>query len=227
MLDSIPEPKIKDVTYIPVDISESAVRKSVEILSQTYKGIKIHGLTADFMKHMTYIPGNSPRLICFLGSTLGNLTFEQSIAFIMNLKQLMNTGDTFLLGLDMVKDPEILHHAYNDKSGVTARFNKNILNVVNRLAQTDFNPEDFEHVAFYNEKESRAEMHLKALKNVTITSTLFPAPVTISEHETVHTENSHKFTREKIELISSVCGLNIKDVYTDDNNYFSLIKFTL
>lgn len=105
----------------------SIVLKSADILSCKYHGLKIHGVLADFMKHLDSLPGNSPRLICFFGSTLGNLTRKQVNEFLLNLKYLMKPGDKLILGLDMVKDPLILHKAYNDAQGVTAQFNKNSL----------------------------------------------------------------------------------------------------
>lgn len=225
LLDAIPQNQISNVRYIPIDVSEAAILKSADILSLKYPGLKIHGLLADFMKHLDSLPGNSPRLICFFGSTLGNLTRKQANEFLLGLKNIMNLGDKLLLGLDMVKDPEILHKAYNDKQGITAQFNKNSLNVINDLAETNFNSSDFNHLAFYNENEARIEMHLEALKDVSVTSKYFPEPISIAKGETIHTENSHKFLPEHISQLEIFSGLNLKKSFTDVNRYFSLNLF--
>lgn len=225
LLDKVPKRKISNITYIPVDVSEAAVLKSANILSCKYHGLKIHGVLADFMKHLDSLPGNSPRLICFFGSTLGNLTRKEVNEFLLNLKYLMKPGDKLLLGLDMVKDHLILQKAYNDTQGVTAQFNKNCLNVINDNAETNFNTSDFRHLAFYNEKEVRIEMHLVALKNVRVTSKYFPESILITKGETIHTENSHKFLPGHITQLEKVSGLNLKKSFTDANRHFSLNLF--
>jgi len=137
----------------------------------------------------------------------------------------MKPGDKLLLGLDMVKDHVILHKAYNDTQGVTAQFNKNSLNVINDIVETNFNTSDFKHLAFYNEKKARIEMHLKALNNVRITSKYFPEPISIAKGETIHTENSHKFLPEHISQLEIISGLTLKKSFTDTNRYFSLNLF--
>lgn len=225
LLDAIPKHKVAQTNYIPVDVSEAAVLKSVDLLKYRYPGIKIHGFLADFMKHLNSLPGESPRLICFFGSTLGNLTRKQANEFIVNLKDIMKPGDRFLLGLDMVKDSEMLHNAYNDKQGITAAFNKNILNVINEVAGTNFDALDFEHHAFYSKKEARIEMHLKALKNLRVESRYFPKSISIVKGETIHTENSHKFLPDHISKLELISGLRIKESFTDAKQYFSLYLF--
>lgn len=225
LLDSIPKHKMSGITYIPVDVSEAAIRKSADTLSCTYHGLKIHGVLADFMKHLDLLPGNSPRLICFFGSTLGNLTREQVNEFLVNLKHLMNPGDKLILGLDMVKDPLILQKAYNDTQGVTAQFNKNSLNVINDIAETNFKTSDFKHLAFYNTKQARIEMHLEALNNVKLTSKYFPESISIAKGETLHTENSHKFLPEHISQLEIISGLKRIRTFTDGKQYFSLNLF--
>ncbi len=225
LLDAIPKNKIANVRYLPVDISEPAILKSADKLSLKYQGLKIHGLLADFMKHLNHLPYNCNRLICFFGSTLGNLNRKQAGIFLLNLKKIMKPGDKFILGLDMVKDTRILHNAYNDMQGITASFNKNILDVINNVAVTNFDPQDFEHLAWYNKEKKRVEMHLKALNNTVVTSKFFPKEVSIVKGETIHTENSHKFTPEHIARMELISGLKINETYTDDKQYFSIVKF--
>ncbi len=225
LLDDICAVNSESVRYIPVDVSRAAIIKSSDKLAQKYPQITIHGILTDFLKHLIVMPWKSKRLICFFGSTLGNLTQTKAIQFLMDLKSLMISGDELLVGMDMVKDVKILEDAYNDKQGITAAFNKNILNVVNDIIKTDFNPDLFEHVAFYNVSKSRIEMHLKALKSVEIYSLALPYRLQIRKDEMIHTENSHKFTLEYILNLSNLTGLKIKEIYTDQRQWFSLVHF--
>jgi L-histidine N-alpha-methyltransferase len=177
------------------------------------------------MKHLTALPGEGNRLICFFGSTLGNLTRQQAISFLMEIKTLMKPGDQFLLGLDMVKDIDIIEAAYNDQQGFTSLFNKNILRVTNDYAQTDFDTRLFEHIAFYNAGKARIEMHLMATADMVVKSEFFPQRIFLKKGETIHSENSHKFTTTDIQNFASVTGLNIEKIYTDINLWFSLVNF--
>lgn len=227
LLDAVSKIKINQITYIPIDVSEAAIMKSAGYLTIKYPGLKIHGLLADFMKHLTRLPGEGNHLICFFGSTLGNLTWQQSINFLVEIKMLMKPGDQFLLGLDMIKDIDIIEAAYNDKQGVTALFNKNILRVINDYAHTNFKTFRFQHLAFYNTERARIEMHLVALEDMVVRSEFFPEMVFIKKGETIHTENSHKFTVADIRYYASITGLNIGKIYTDKKQWFSLVNFKL
>ena len=168
---------------------------------------------------------STKRLFCFFGSTLGNLTRKQSVQFLLDLKAVMKPGDQLLIGLDMVKDIKVLENAYNDNQGVTAAFNKNILNSVNQYIKTAFSPDWFGHVAFYNQSKDRIEMHLRALKDLEISCMYLPDNIRIKKGETIHTENSHKYTRRHILNFAGITGLNINAVYTDNNQWFSLVHF--
>lgn len=225
LLETIPNQAVKQMRYFPVDVNEAAILKAAVLLSQKYPDMKIHGLLADFMKHLSEIPGEDERLICFFGSTLGNFSREEATGFVKQLKTRMRPGDTLLLGLDMVKDVTILEAAYNDRQAVTAAFNKNILRVVNRLAKTNFQTGDFEHMAFYNGEQNRIEMHLVALRDLQITTPFLDGSINLREGETIHTENSHKFTYEDIRRFADFSGLSIINVYSDMNNWFSLVQF--
>jgi len=225
LLDAVAPGNLQGVNYFPLDVSSLAIRKSSDILAEKYQGINIHGIMADFLKHLKFFPAQADRLVCFFGSTLGNLERKVAQQFLVNVAGLMDAGDHFLLGLDMVKDPEILEAAYNDKQGVTAAFNKNMLNVVNQYAGTNFDPALFDHYAFFNDAEARVEMHLIAREDMTITSARFPADVSIKKGETIHTENSHKFTHRHILEFATITGLRVEDIFSDDNEWFSLVRF--
>ncbi|MFP4557568.1 MAG: L-histidine N(alpha)-methyltransferase [Bacteroidales bacterium] len=223
LLDEMPEGNQQSITYIPVDFSQSAVEKSVRYLSSAFPSLTFLGITADFLSQVHMIPRNRRRLFCFLGSTLGNLNPDEAHKFLSNVRKAMNDGDEFLLGVDMVKDKGILNKAYNDSKGITAAFNLNILNVTNRVAKTNFNPDDFEHLAYFNQDKSRIEMHLRALHNVEIKSPSFPQPFSILKDETIHTENSYKYSLGSLKKLMKGCNLDIKKVYTDERDWFSVL----
>ncbi|MGC9342807.1 MAG: L-histidine N(alpha)-methyltransferase [Bacteroidales bacterium] len=225
LLDAFQEGGFESISYYPVDVSKAAVIQSSEELIDKYPGLRVHGIVADFMKHLDALPDGSNRLICFFGSTLGNLGEKEATDFICRVKHFMKKGDSFLLGLDIVKDVRTLELAYNDNQGITDAFNKNILSVVNNLATTNLHPEDFKHSAFFNSERSRIEMHLVALKDLVIESPHFSKKITLKKGETIHTENSRKFTKEDIRQLANDSGLSIKGIHTDDNEWFSLVHF--
>jgi L-histidine N-alpha-methyltransferase len=226
LFDAISRENIETIRYIPVDVSQSAILKSAESLVKRIPNITIHGLLADFLKHLSVIPDDRSRLFCFFGSTLGNFSRKQAIQFLMDLKSIMKPGDQLLLGLDMVKEIKILENAYNDHRGITCAFNKNILNVVNHYAETTFDPALFEHLAFYNETKKRIEMRLKALVDVEVSCPKFPYTIRLKKGETIHTENSHKYTLGHISYFSLITGLKLNNIYTDRNQWFSLVHFS-
>jgi len=224
LLDAFEDQEMGKIRYFPVDVSEDAVMQSADELVHKYPGLKVHGILADFMKHLQILPGEGNSLICFFGSTLGNLDNDQAIDFIRHVKGLMKKGDALLLGLDMVKDTRVLEKAYNDNQGITAKFNKNILQVVNQIAGTNFDPANFQHVAFFNPEQSRIEMHLKAMKEQVLTSPNFPKALVVKKGEMIHTENSRKFTNKDIRELANASGLSIQGNYNDQKEYFSLLQ---
>ncbi|MEX0980719.1 MAG: L-histidine N(alpha)-methyltransferase [Bacteroidales bacterium] len=224
LLDACEEKQMNELRYFPVDVSEDAVLKSANELVDKYPGLKVHGILADFMKHLQILPGEGNRLICFFGSTLGNLENDQAIDFLRHVKRSMKKGDALLLGLDMAKDIRVLEKAYNDQQGITAKFNMNILQVVNQVAGTNFDPVNFQHMAFFNPERSRIEMHLKAMKEQVISSPHFSETIFIKKGETIHTENSRKFTHDDITELANASDLSIQGIYNDQKDYFSLVQ---
>lgn len=212
--------------YYPVDISHSALEDSTNQLVEEFPEISVTGIVADFMQQFDKLPKIKNRLFCFLGSTIGNFTPEERQNFMMHLGQEMKAGDHLLLGLDMVKDPQVLNRAYNDGQKITAAFNKNILNVVNGIIDTSFDSTDFEHLAFYNENEQRIEMHLKASRDRKIKINGNGDTLYIKKGETIHTENSYKFKREDIEALGLIAGLKVVSVFTDEKLWFSLALYS-
>ncbi len=225
LFSQLSEQVVSTIIYYPVDISQSAIEKAAEKLILEFPMLKIKGIVADFIFQLKLLPKTKNRLFCFFGSTVGNLSATE-IEFFMNmLGNEMQQGDNFLLGIDMIKDVAVLENAYNDEQQITAQFNKNILKVVNNLSGTNFNPNEFEHLAFFNAEKNSIEMHLKALKNVAIIFDSSTDKVYLKKGETIHTENSHKFNFNKIKTIGLWAGLDIEKVFADDNRWFNVVHY--
>ncbi len=225
LLDNMPAFRRETIRYIPVDVSCSAIKDSAAILTEKYPELTIHGFIADFLVQLHLIPRGKRRLILFLGSTLGNLNSEQARTFFANLDRIMTDHDCLILGVDRVKPVKILHAAYNDSQDINKKFNLNILNNINNLTGSNFNPARFQHIAFFNKAHSRIEMHLKAEVDMKIESPLFPESIIIKKGEMIHTENSRKFTDDIIRDLTADTQLEITDIISDENQWFSLYAF--
>ena len=221
LLDAAAHPH--DICYMPIDVSESALfHASIELL-ELYPSLKVLGMVADFTKHVAALPGDRSRLIIFFGSTIGNFDEDSRLRLLKSVARHMGPEDRFLIGLDMIKPKNILEKAYNDAKGITAQFNKNILNVVNRELNADFNGDHFDHIAFFDEKQGRVEMHLKANRNVSVEIGKLGLNVPFEKNETIHTEICEKFSRESAKRMAREAGLEIKKWFTDSRGWFSLI----
>jgi L-histidine N-alpha-methyltransferase len=226
LLQNLNPPHRSDLTYKPVDISSNVLRESLDILKQDFPEVRIDIQNEDFISFISHLkPSKNRRTICFFGSTLGNLTDNQSKIFFNNLGKGMNFKDRLLLGVDMVKDRTILERAYNDRRGITAQFNQNILNVINSIAKTNFKIEKFKHKAFYCEKYEQIEMHLQAIDKQMIESTFWNREIVINKGETIRTEISRKFTKKVIEKLATIAGLEVEKIYSDQNSWFTLYQF--
>lgn len=220
------EQNIRNIKYIPVDFSQSAISDSASTLSERYPELEIDGYVADFIHQLNLIPhSEKERIVCFLGSTIGNFNKTEAKEIIKNLSEGILRNDTLLLGFDLVKPEKILDAAYNDSLGVTERFNKNILNVVNTIIQSDFSLNDFDHRAFFNADKSRIEMHLIANSDVEVHSPFFEHTIRFQKGESIQTENSHKYSRESIQELICETGLEINRFHTDSDNWFALVEF--
>lgn len=221
----IPPEILASINYYPVDISQSALENSVQDIMEEFELNNITGIVADFLHQHDYAPRRNKRLFCFLGSTIGNFTPNEVENFIKELGEVMEEGDALLLGVDMVKDRVVMESAYNDKKGITANFNKNVLTVINSQIQSNFNTDDFDHLAFYNQVNRRIEMHLRAKSDLQITMGCTNEIIGIKKDETIHTENSCKFTVDKLEEIGKCGGLKIRQIFSDSKGWFSLVHF--
>lgn len=216
---------LSSIKYFPVDISQSAIEGAVGNLSHEFPMLTINGIVADFIHQLNVIPNEGKRLFCFFGSTIGNFTPSEVDEFMALLGEEMREGDSLLMGMDMVKDISVIEKAYNDSKNVTELFNKNILNVVNSLIGSDFNADNFKHIAYYNRELNRIEMHLEAKKDMVILLNSDANIISIKKGETIHTENSHKFSYDSIKTIGNRAGLNVQMIIEDDKKWFSIVHF--
>lgn len=211
--------------YLPIDISGGILEQSAHSLLKEYPTLHIHGIVSTYetaLKHLNPSPLPN-RMIGFIGSTLGNLKPEDCHAFFAHVVEALQPGDYFLLGVDLHKSKSILEPAYDDSQGVTAAFNLNMLRHLNRLFSGNFDLSQFEHLAFYNEKEHQIEMHLKSLKNQTVELKTLNLTVEFKEGETIHTEISRKFQFEQIQAELKTLGLVSLKNWTDQNQWFGLM----
>lgn len=210
--------------YIALDVSRSAIVEAGKGLLATYPELEVLGFVADFTRHLHWLPDGRPKLMLFFGSTIGNLAETESKLFLDEVRGALGPGDRLVLGLDMVKPVHLLEAAYNDSQEVTAEFNKNVLAVINRELNADFNPDDFEHLAFFNDEEQRVEMYLRANRAVLVTVRDLNMTVTFERGETIHTEICRKFTRSSARKMLSQAGLAIAKWHTDRQNHFALVE---
>ena len=214
------------VRYVPLDVSESALRESGERLLSEYPGIEIRGYVGDFDHSVGRLlgePGNPEdrgRLVIFLGGTIGNFTPEKRRGFLADVRTGLRAGDHVLIGVDLVKDARLIESAYNDAAGVTARFNRNMLKVINARIGTRFDPDLFSHRATYDAREERVEMWLDSTAEQTVSVPGMEAR--FDEGEGVRTEISAKFTPDSTARILEEAGLNLLDLYTDERSLFAL-----
>jgi L-histidine N-alpha-methyltransferase len=208
--------------YVPVDISEEITRHTAEALVEEYDGLRVHGIVCDYETHLERVPREEGALIAFLGGTIGNFRPGPRRSFLARIATLMYPGDRFLLGVDLVKDRDRLEAAYNDDAGVTAEFNKNVLHVLNRELDADFDPEAFEHVAFWDDDNRWVDIRLRSLTEQFIDVRDLDMRVHFARNEEMRTEISTKFTRGRLERSYADAGLELVEWWTDPDELFAL-----
>jgi L-histidine Nalpha-methyltransferase len=213
--------------FIPFDVDASVLTAASGAIAGEYPGVEIEAVCGDFEEHLGKIPKVGTRLIAFLGSTIGNLTPEPRAAFLAALADTMQPGDTLLLGTDLVKDADRLVRAYDDAAGVTARFNKNVLAVVNRELDADFDLDAFDHVARWNADEERIEMWLRATTPQRVRIEGLGLDVDFAAGEEMLTEVSSKFRPDRVAAELAAAGLKRTHWWTDAAGDFGLSLSTL
>lgn len=202
ILDAAPQTAV----YVPVDISEEALAAAAAAINADYPKLIVAPLAGDFTADLELpaVAEGRPRTGFFPGSTIGNFEHEDAVAFMKAARRLLRSGAQFVVGVDLVKDLDVLIGAYNDSQGVTAAFNKNLLVRINRELGGDFDLDAFVHQAVWNEEKSRIEMHLVSLKDQTVH--VSGRPFDFAAGESLHTENSHKFTPEAFLALAEKAG---------------------
>jgi L-histidine N-alpha-methyltransferase len=207
--------------FVPFDVSEEVLREASVQIAEQY-GLDVHAVVGDFHRHLGEIPTDGRRVIAFLGSTIGNLTPNERTRFLKGLRRTMSNDDSFLLGTDLVKETPRLLAAYDDAQGVTAEFNRNVLRVVNRELDADFDPTAFDHVAGWNAQDSWIEMHLRARSAQHVVVGRLDLEVDFSTGEELLTEISTKFTREQVDRELDDAGFTVAAAWTDTAGDFLL-----
>ena len=209
--------------YVPFDVSEVVLTESAKMLVERYPGIRVFGVVGDFERHLDALPpAEGPRVIVFLGGTIGNFPPGSRRRFLRALGRALRPQDRLLLGTDLVKDPGVIEAAYDDSLGVTAAFNLNILRVCNRELHADFDLDLFEHVAFYHRRHQWIEMRLRAVDHCTVNLRAIDLQVAFAAREEMRTELSVKFTRERLEADLASAGLALESFHTDPQRLFGV-----
>ncbi|MFB8079167.1 MULTISPECIES: L-histidine N(alpha)-methyltransferase [unclassified Streptomyces] len=209
-------------SYVPVDVSESALTGAAESLLAERPGLHVHALVADFTRGLA-LPGTAgPRLVAFLGGTIGNLLPGERRTFLRSVRAMLSPGDALLLGTDLVKDESTLVAAYDDSSGVTAAFNKNVLAVIDRELSADFDPDAFDHVAVWDREREWIEMRLRARRALTVKIPELDLVVPFAAGEEMRTEVSAKFRQAGVRAELAEADLDLDRWWTDSEGRFAL-----
>jgi L-histidine Nalpha-methyltransferase len=209
-------------TYVPVDISEEITRQTAERLADEYPGLEVSGVVCDFEQHLERISVGGPRLIAFLGGTIGNFYPAPRREFLARIASLLDPDDRLLLGTDLVKETARLEAAYDDAAGVTAEFNKNVLHVLNRELDADFEVEAFEHRAFFDAANAWIDIRLRSLAEQSVSLADIDMTIDLEHGEEIRTEISCKFTRPALERVYAAAGLEMTGWFTDPEGDFAL-----
>ncbi len=208
--------------YLPIDLNEGMIRRSAAELVARHPGLRVHGIAGDFLDELGRLPPGRDRLVAYLGSSLGNFRPAESREFAARLAAATRPGDSFLLGVDLAKDPAVLEAAYDDAAGVTARFNLNILLAMNRMLGGDFDPAGFRHRALYDRDNRWIEMRLVALRPMRVRLPELPLEFELAAGEELLTEISAKYDRPGVEALLSGAGFEPLEWFTDSAGRFAL-----
>ncbi len=208
--------------FVPFDVDATILSAAATAIQQEYPGVAIEAVCGDFEQHLNEIPGGGRRLFAFLGSTIGNLTPRPRAEFLSALAVQMRPGDSLLLGTDLVKDVDRLVRAYDDEAGVTAAFNRNVLAVINRQLDGDFDADAYQHVARWNAQEERIEMWLRAERRQTVRVGALQLTIDFAAGEEMLTEVSCKFRPEGVGAELAGAGLRRTRWWTDTAGDFGL-----
>jgi L-histidine N-alpha-methyltransferase len=207
-------------TFVPLDVSVSALHQSTAEIAAAYPGLRVRGIVGDFTRHLDRLPTGGRRLVAFLGGTIGNLLPAERSDFLAAMRAALERGDWLLLGTDLVKDPGTLIPAYDDAAGVTAEFNRNVLRVLNRELDANFDVAAFDHVATWNADQRWIEMRLRARRPMRVR--VLDLDLTFAEGEELRTEISAKFRPADVDRELTDAGFAVQARWTDDDGLFAV-----
>jgi L-histidine N-alpha-methyltransferase len=208
--------------FVPLDVSASALTDAVDGLAVDYPGLSVQGVVGDLTRHLGCIPDGSDRVVAFLGGTIGNLVPTERAAFLGDLRAALADGDWLLLGTDLVKDPAVVVPAYDDAAGVTAEFNRNVLRVINRELDADFDVDAFQHVALWDGEQEWIEMRLRARTAQRVRIGDVGLTVEFAAGEEMRTEVSAKFRRNTLDRELTAAGFSLQHWWTDPDGLFAV-----
>jgi L-histidine Nalpha-methyltransferase len=230
LLESLLE-RYRRLRYLPIDISETILQETASELDRRYPALEVMPIASQYEAGLSRASvlvaeedgaRSGSMLVLFLGSSIGNMEPEESVDFLARLRRQLGFGDRLLVGFDLVKDEAILDAAYNDAAGVTARFNLNLLDRINRELGGEFDLDRFSHQALFNRERSRVEMHLRSSVEQEVLVKTLGRSFSFESGETIHTENSYKYTPTGIEELASAAGLAVAEIFTDEKRWFAL-----
>jgi L-histidine N-alpha-methyltransferase len=207
---------------VALDVSAGAMAPAIADIAAGYPGLQVRGIVGDFTRHLDHLPAADGRLVVFLGGTIGNLLPVERAAFLRALRAVLEPGEWFLLGTDLVKDPAVLVPAYDDAAGVTAEFNRNVLRVINRELGGDFEVAAFDHVAVWDAEHEWIEMRLRAQRAMTVRIAELDLTVEFAAGEELRTEISTKFRREGLAGELAAAGFALRHWWTDPAGRFAV-----
>lgn len=210
-------------TYVPQDVSSSALRAAAAEIATEFPGLAVHGVVSDFTDTLHNLPRGGRRMIAFLGGTIGNLVPAERAEFLSSIHEVLEPGEQLLLGAGLVIDPAVLVPAYDDAAGVTAEFNRNVLHVLNSRLDADFEPDKFAHVATWETEDEWIEMRLEATEDMTVTVRELDLTLQFARGEQMRTEISAKFRIDGLDAELAAAGFETEQVWTDPDDRFALV----
>ncbi|WP_370937260.1 L-histidine N(alpha)-methyltransferase [Amycolatopsis sp. cg13] len=209
-------------SFVPMDVSESALAEAAAAITADYPKLEVRGVVGDFTQHLQLLPGTAPRVVAFLGGTIGNFLPDERAEFLRSVRDVLGEGEWLLLGTDLVKDRETLERAYDDAAGVTAAFNRNVLRVINTELGADFDPDEFDHVAHWDDGHEWIEMRLRARSRTEVRIPGADLIVPFAEGEHIRTEVSAKFRPGGVEAELNAAGFALEQWWTDSQQRFGV-----
>ncbi|WP_328454929.1 MULTISPECIES: L-histidine N(alpha)-methyltransferase [unclassified Amycolatopsis] len=208
--------------FVPLDVSESALADAARSISADYPGLEVRGVVGDFTQHLDLLPGDGPRVVAFLGGTIGNFLPAERATFLRSVREVLDEGEWLLLGTDLVKDAETLERAYDDAAGVTAEFDMNVLRVLNTRLGANFDLDEFEHVSHWDAEHEWVEMRLRARRELTVEIPGADLTVRFAAGEHIRTEISAKFRPAGVEAELAAAGFALDNWWTDSQQRFGV-----